>query len=79
MLKEVTVVLDTGDPLQAQLLADYAASSNPSRWLNQCLQLGYLVATDRLPVQPSGPGSPGPDGPAKGTRRKPVGSGLFGI
>ena len=80
MHKEVTVALDLRDPLQAQLLADYVASSNPPRWLSQCLLLGYLVATGDIPVAPPPPPSPqeprlAPEPPP----RKPVGGGLFGI
>jgi len=45
MLKQIIVTLDTSDPLQAQLLVEYLASSDRVRFGRCCMLLGYLAAT----------------------------------
>ena len=45
MLKQVTITLDTSDPLQAQLLVEYLAAQDRAHFGRCCLLLGYLAAT----------------------------------
>ena len=43
MLKQLTITLDTSDPLQAQLLVEYLAASDRTRFARSCMMLGDLA------------------------------------
>lgn len=90
MLKQVTVTLDTSDPLQAQWLVEYLASPDRSRFGRTCLLLGFLAATGNTAaaVAAEGPVREGDSArqqapaaaPGDAQRRRGgIGSGLFGL
>ncbi|MDE3011368.1 MAG: hypothetical protein KGI67_10820 [Pseudomonadota bacterium] len=89
MLKQVTVTLDTSDPLQAQWLVEYLASPDRSRFGRTCLLLGFLAATGNTPVavpaegsvrESDSPRTPASAAPGDAQRRRGgIGSGLFGL
>lgn len=91
MLKQLTLTIDTSDPLQARWLAEYQASPDRVRFGRACLLLGFLAATGQVPVdaQAGREGSAAADSPAaaaaegRGTappqRGVRIGAGLFGL
>lgn len=56
MLKQLSITLDTSDPLQAQLLVEYLASDDRVRFGRCCLLLGYLAATGHAGAAATGSG-----------------------
>jgi hypothetical protein len=81
MLKQVTITLDTSDPLQAQLLVEYFASPDRGRFGRSCLLLGYLAATGQARMAIAGGSAAAPQGAVESQqpKRPRVGKGLFGM
>ena len=87
MLKQLTITLDTSDPLQAQLLVEYLAASYRIRFARSCMMLGFLAATGAMPAgaAQAGEAAKGADGAAAiatppGRRQgKVIGAKLFGV
>ncbi len=80
MLKQVTITLDTSDPLQAQVLVEYLAASDRTRFGRTCLMLGYLAATGRIPAPAAASNEPVPVAVAPTPRKgKVIGAKLFGV
>jgi hypothetical protein len=87
VLKQLTITLDTSDPLQAQLLVEYFAAEDRGRFGRCCLLLGYLAATGQMPAgrgngrsagnSPSVP--PSSEQEPQPRRGAVLGGGLFGL